>query len=310
MDPVGSAQAGGGFEDSFDRAAGKDRALRRRVPAGGRSAADGDEVQRRIRRLEDAEPPSGELTRLAERAAGGDVAARARLVQRSLPMVMRVARRYAGLDVELADLVQEGVLGVLRAIERFDPARGVPFVAYASWWLRQSMQQAIAEQSRSIRLPTHVLWDIHRMRQARGEILASSGRAASPAEIERRLEWSRNRLEDVLRAERPALSLDAPYAGDEGEIDSLGDLMADPLSQEIYEQVVTNVSADAVRALLSTLTDRERQVLSWRFGVEGEELSLRQIARRLGMSAERVRQIEQRALVKLRTAAVPANARG
>jgi RNA polymerase nonessential primary-like sigma factor len=306
MDP---SVPGREFEDSFDRAAGKDRALRRRVPAADHSAADGEEVHRRIRRLENVEPASGELTRLAERAAVGDVAARGRLVQRSLPLVMRVARRYAGQDVELADLVQEGVLGVLRALERFDPSRGVPFGAYATWWLRQSMQQAIAEQSRSIRLPTHVLWDIHRMRQARGEILADSGRAASAAELERRLEWSRGRVDDVLRAERPALSLDAPYAGDEAEIDSLGDLMADPLSEETYEQVVTSVSADAVRTLLSTLTERDQQVLSWRFGVEGEELSLRQIARRLGMSAERVRQIEQRALVKLRTAAVPANTR-
>jgi RNA polymerase sigma factor (sigma-70 family) len=310
MDPAGSSVPGRDFEDSFARAARNDCALRRRVPAGDRSAAGGLEVHRRIRRLENVEPTSAELTRLAERAAVGDVAARSRLVQRSLPLVMRVARRYAGQDVELADLVQEGVLGVLRAIERFDPSRGVPFVAYATWWLRQSMQQAIAEQSRSIRLPTHVLWDIHRMRQARGEILANSGRAASSAELERRLEWSRGRLDDVLRAERPALSLDAPYEGDEGETDSLGDLMADPLSEEIYEQVVTGVSADAVRTLLSTLTEREQQVLSWRFGVDGEELSLRQIGRRLGMSAERVRQIEQRALVKLRTAALPAHAGG
>ena len=225
-------------------------------------------------------------------------------------MVTRVARRYAGQDVELADLVQEGVLGVLRAVERFDPSRGVPFPAYAMWWVRQSMQQAIAEQSRSVRLPTHVLWDIHRLRDARGEVLADAGRSASAVELERRLAWSRSRLEDVLRAERPAMSLDAPYRGDEGEVDGLGDLVGDPLADQAYEDVITSVSADAVRALLSTLTDREQQVLGWRLGLGGQELSFRQIARRLGMSAERVRQIEQRALVKLRTAALPANSGG
>ena len=223
---------------------------------------------------------------------------------RCLPLVMRVARGYAGRDVGLADLVQEGVLGVLRALERFDPARGVPFVAYVGWWLRQAMQQAIAEQSRSVRLPTHVLWDIHQLREARGQLL-STGQDTSAVGLERALGWSQGRLEDVLRAERPALSLDAPYAGDEDAVDRLGDLIGDPLSEQAYDDVVTGATGDSVRALLSMLTERERQVLGWRLGLDGDELSLREIGRRLGMSAERVRQIEQRALVKLRSVAMP-----
>jgi RNA polymerase sigma factor (sigma-70 family) len=220
-------------------------------------------------------------------------------------MVTRVARGYAGRDVELADLVQDGVLGLLRALERFEPSRGVPFAAYAGWWLRQAMQQAIAEQSRSVRLPTHVLWDVHQVREARGEILASQGREASPLELERALGWTPRRLDDVLRAERPALSLDAPYQGDENTVDRLGDLIGDPLSEQAYDDVLTQAAGDSLRTLLSMLTERERQVLQWRVGLDGVELSLRQIGRRLGMSAERVRQIEQRALVKLRSAVLP-----
>jgi RNA polymerase sigma factor (sigma-70 family) len=290
-----------GFAESFDDAVEQGRAL------GGDRAADvasGVDVERRIRRLESVELSTGELSDLARRAVAGDGGARDRLVTRCLPMVMRVARGYAGRDVELADLVQEGVLGLLRALERFDPTRGVPFGAYAGWWLRQAMQQAIAEQSRSVRLPTHVLWDIHQLREARGEILGNHGHEASPLELERELGWTPRRLDDVLRAERPAVSLDAPYQGDEDAVDRLGDLIGDPLSEQAYNDVLTQAAGDSVRTLLSTLTERERQVLQWRLGMGTEALSLRQVGRRLGMSAERVRQIEQRALVKLHNAAL------
>jgi RNA polymerase sigma factor (sigma-70 family) len=298
-----AVRGAGGFGESFDRAAGDDRLLRRRVAARAGGGSTGAAVGAEIGRLGRVEVSSEHLTVLAGRAAAGDADARASLVEACLPMVVAAAQRYAGRDVEVADLVQEGVLGVLRAADRFDASRGVPFRAYASWWLRQSMQQAIAEQSRAVRLPTHVLWDIHRVREARGELLAASGRNATPLELERRLDWSAQRLDDVLRAEQPALSLEAPYAGDEGEIDTLGDLVGEPLSEHAYEDVINSVSTAAIASLLTTLTERERQVLSWRFGLGGEELSLRQIARKLGVSAERVRQIERRGLVKLRTQA-------
>jgi RNA polymerase primary sigma factor len=293
------------FEGSFDRVVGLDRELRRRVGMGPGFGASAAEVGEQLGLLAGFELILDELSGLAMRAAGGDDAARAALIERCLPLVVRAARRYAGRDVESADLVQEGVLGVLRAVRRFDSTRGVPFAAYASWWLRQSMQQAIAEQSRAVRLPAHVLWDIHRLREARGDLLAASGRNPTASELQQTLDWSAAHLDDVLRAERPALSMEAAYSGDEGEVDSLGDLIADPLSEQAYEDVITGASAEAVRTLLATLTERERQVLAWRFGLDGEELSLRQIARRLGVSAERVRQIEQRGLIKLRASVLP-----
>ena len=291
------------FVADYDRAAGADVELRRqrRLPAG--EAATGAEVTRRIERLGRVESGPDALTRLAVAARRGDVRARERLVAGSLPGIWRQARRYAGRDVSVADLVQEGVVGVLRARDRFDPTRG-GFPAYAGWWVRQAMQQAIAEQSRAVRLPTHVLWDMHELKEASERFSAAHRRPPSGDELRGLLGWAAPRVDDVLRAQAPAASLDAPAGGVDGGA-AIGDLLEDPLAAETFERVLDETTGGSVRALLSTLTDRERQVLAWRFGLDGDELSLREIGRRLGMSGERVRQIERRALAKLRTAALP-----
>ena len=267
------------FEGVFDRAAGEGQRLRasRKLPPG--EHATGAEAALRLRRLEATKREAPEVDRLAIEAAAGDPRARERLILRMLPLVSRTARRYAGRDVERVDLLQEGIVGVLRALQRYEVERGVPFTAYAGWWVRQAMQQAVSEQSRAVRLPTHVLWDIHDLREAREQTAAEG---TTDSELGRRLGWGERRLEDVVRAERPALSLDLPHAADD---------------------VLGAVTGSRLRALMTTLTEREREVLRWRFGLGTEELSLRQIGRRLGMSGERVRQIEHRALAKLRTAA-------
>src|SRR3954447_19327391 len=150
-----------GFGEAFDRAAEADAGLRRRRGLEQGERATGAEILRRLHRLDSTERKDPALDGLAAAAARGDAAARERLVAGLLPLVRRTARRYAGPDLDTADLIQEGVLGVLRALQRFDADRGVPFTAYAGWWIRQAMQQAVAEQSRAVRLPTHVLWDIH-----------------------------------------------------------------------------------------------------------------------------------------------------
>lgn len=292
------------FVESFDRAAAHGRDIRRRqgLPAGERRS--GAQVLARLRELDAAEPSDVTLSALAAAAKAGDVRAREQLVEGLLPVVARMARRYAGRDVDASDLVQEGVLGMLRALERFDPDRG-SYAAYARWWIRQAMQQAIAEQSRAVRLPTHMLWELHDLREARSRLYQERGGAFTDAEVGRELGWSDARLRDALTAEAPAVSLDAPHGADAGQVTTAGDLIEDPLSAEAFDRVLIESTGRRVRALLSTMTERERQVLGWRFGLDGEELSLRQIGRRLGVSAERVRQIEERALVKLRTAALP-----
>jgi RNA polymerase primary sigma factor len=301
--PVDHGERSDDFAEDLDRAAGADAELRRarRLPRG--EAASGHEIARRIARLERVESAPDELTRLAVRARRGDARARERLVARSLPAIWRHARRYAGRDVSVADLVQEGVVGVLRALDRFEPERG-SFPAYAGWWVRQAMQQAVAEQSRAVRLPTHVLWDLHDLKEASERFSSVHRRAPTPRELHQLLGWAPARVDDVLRAQAPAASLDAPAGTEEGA-GPLGDLLQDPLASETFERVLDETTAGSVRALLSTLTERERQVLEWRFGLDGQELSLREAGRRLGMSGERVRQIERRALAKLRTVALP-----
>ena len=292
-----------GFDESFGRSAAADRRFRADREMDSREAVSVGEISAAVRGVAHGDETC--VTRLAVAGRDGDREAIRGLIECVLPRVARVARRYAGRDLEPADLVQEGILGVLRAVERFDPDRGGTFWAYAQWWVRQAMQQAVAEQSRAVRLPRHVLWDIHRLRTARGDVLAETGREGSAQVLQERLGWSDARFDDTVRAERPAVSMDAPASSDAGEVDSLGDLVADPLSAEGYEAVLNAATAGAVRQLMGTLTGREVQVLRWRYGLDGEpELSLRQIGRRLGMSAERVRQIEQRAVSKLRSGAV------
>jgi RNA polymerase primary sigma factor len=300
--PTNHADRAFGGDLAASQAAG-DR-LRRARGLAPRAAVASAAIEERLRAPDASDD---ELSRLAAAARGGDAGARGRLVESALPWIARVARRYAGPDVDAADLVQEGVVGVLRAIARYDPDRGVPFRAYAGWWVRQAMQQAVAEQSRSVRLPAHVLWDLHDVKTARERLAAGAAGEPTTMALRAALGWSETRLGDVLRAERPAVSLDAPAAGDERSVTSLGELLEQPVSGEEYEDVVNRATAPAVRALLATLTARERQVIAWRYGLEGEdELSLRGVARRLGISAEGARQLEARALAKLRAGALPA----
>jgi RNA polymerase primary sigma factor len=233
---------------------------------------------------------------LALRAARGDREARERLVSSCLPWLRRLARRYAGRGVELADLEQEAVIGLLRALVRFDPERGAPFWAYARWWVRQALQQAVAESSRAIRLPTHVLWDMHELKETRERRARERGREPGIVEIADALGWNAGRVEHALRAEQPATSLEE-HASRRGV--QTADLLEDPLASETYEHVLVDLTARQLRPLLLQLSERERTILMRRAAGQ----SLREIGRSLGVSGQRVQTIEGRALAKLRTAA-------
>jgi RNA polymerase primary sigma factor len=243
--------------------------------------------------------------RLVRAAMEGDAAARAQLVDAFMPLVSAVARTYRTGQVQRVELLQEGVVGLLRALERFEPERGVPFWGYATWWVRQAMQQLVAELTRPVVLSDRALRHLARLKQAHREAVQATGREPSRDELAQRSGLALDQVDALLATERSPQSIDEPAQGAGDGIGAFGDLLADPLAEDEYEQVLAAIEAAELHALLAGLSDRERDVLRARYGLDGggEELSLRTVGDRLGLSGERVRQIEQRALGKLAAAA-------
>jgi RNA polymerase sigma factor (sigma-70 family) len=219
-------------------------------------------------------------------AARHDVTARARLVEVLQPWVRRWARRYQGRGVDTDDLLQDAMVGVLRAVAGFDPGRG-PFLLWARLWVRQALQQTVAESSRAFRLPTHVLWDMHELKQARERLTNRGGREPRLAELADELGWGVDRVADVVRSERQPDDIEGV------------DLVSHGVGEDAFDEVLEAVTAEQLRPLLLRLSQRERDILQAR--AEGD--SLRTIGRRLGVSGERVRSIEERALARIRAAA-------
>ena len=249
------------------------------------------------------------LTQAEERelivaAKAGDRRARAALVEAFMPLVGSVARLYREtVRVERIELLQEGVVGLLRALERFDPERGTPFWAFAAWWVRQAMQQLVSELTRPMVLSDRALRHLSRIRDAHQAGLRSTGLEPTRDQLALKTGLSAGQVDDLLAVDRPTRSLEEPAAPGEGRIDTLGDLIADPLAEGEYEQVLEAVQADQLLSLLSLLSERERAILRARFGLQGSEAQTRkELAESLGISVERVRQLEQRALGKLAAA--------
>jgi RNA polymerase sigma factor (sigma-70 family) len=248
-------------------------------------------------------PPAVERE-LVGRAQAGDPDARAQLVEAFLPLVATAARTYrSSTAVQRTELLQEGVVGLLRALERYEPERGVPFWAYASWWVRQAMQQLIAELTRPAVLSDRALRHLARLKDAHRDALREGGREPGRDELAERTGLPLDQVDDLLAVERAPRSLDEPLVREEGAIGTFGELLADPLAEEEYERVLSAIESEELLALLSGLSDRERGILRARYGLDGDEQSLRDVAARLGVSAERVRQLERRALGKLAAAA-------
>lgn len=229
------------------------------------------------------------LELLARRAREGDADARARVVDLAFPRLTRWARRYAGRGVPQDDLTHDAVVGLLRALERYDPGRGVPFVAWADIWVRQALQQALAEHGRPVRLTRHVLWDLHELKGRQEALLHDLGREPRLMELADALQWPLERVTHTLEL------------GQTGESPEALDLLEDPLGESAYYEVLTRVSAEQVHPLLLELSDRERAIVQRR----SEGASLRDLGRELGVSGERVRVLEERALAKLRARALP-----
>jgi RNA polymerase primary sigma factor len=221
-----------------------------------------------------------------------------------MPLIASTARVYRdSRSVERTELLQEGVVGLLRALERYDAERGVPFWGYATFWVRQAMQQLIADVTRPLVLSDRALRQLSRIKDAHRAAVGELGREPRAAELAARAELTEEQVSGLLAAERPARSTEEPVTGIEGAVGTFGDLLADPLAEGEYERVLDAIEQEQLLALLSGLSDRERDILASRYGLRGEEESLRDIGGRLGVSAERVRQLERRALGKLAAAA-------
>jgi RNA polymerase sigma factor (sigma-70 family) len=252
---------------------------------------------------EHAAATDDEATELVRRAQAGEIAARELLIDRLLPLVSALARRFRTEGLDSTDLIQEGIVGLLRALERYDPARGVPFTAFATWWIRQALQDARSDFIRPFRLPPKALRQLSQLKSEHQRIYQTEQRSADVAELAKRMSIDLDQASALVAADRRVRSLDEAIWLSETDVGSLGDLLEDPLSDEAYEGVIDAIAGAQLRALLSRLTQRERDVVSARFGLGGESEKLVDIGERLGISAERVRQIEQRALAKLRHAA-------
>jgi len=248
--------------------------------------------------------PAGIERRLVAAAQAGDRRAREELVEAFVPLIVGVARVYRGsATITRVELMQEGIVGLLRALERFDPEEGVPFWAYANWWVRQAMQQLIAELTRPIVLSDRSLRQLAALKRAHHAYLAEHGHEPTADQLADETGLSHAQVGDLVAIDRVPRSIEEPVSGPDGELGAFGELLVDPLAEDAYEQLLDHSEIEQVRALLGSLNERERMILRARYGLDGPEQSLRDVGERIGVSGERVRQIEQRALGKLRSAA-------
>jgi RNA polymerase primary sigma factor len=231
---------------------------------------------------------------LAKRIEKGDTAAKNRMIESNLRLVVSNAKRYRGLGLPFLDLIQEGIIGLIRAVEKFDHRRGFKFSTYATWWIRQAMQRALQQQSRTIRIPVHVGQELARVRAAERRLSVEMGRDPTSEEVAKAVGIEVEQLEELRAAERIPVSLEA-RVGSEGDTE-LGSLLPQP-GPTPFDELAVELAETSIRKALLRLDDRGRTVIELRFGLGGNEpLPLREVARRMGLSAEGVRKLERRAL--------------